>query len=189
MTGADELQRLRVHAALFAELAWLGLEKSGTALQKLRHVVERAEDVGLVADAALWLKRLDPSAKIGPIPAVLRPFGLEVEGDWRGAAGAWADLGAPFNEAMALSQGDTEARLRAIEIFRKLGATASAEKVGDDMRREGIDQAPAKPRASTMRNPLGLTNREIDVLRALNEGLTNAETKAPGFTGGFFVHI
>jgi DNA-binding CsgD family transcriptional regulator len=175
MTGADELQRLQVHASLVAELAWLGLEKPETALQKLRHVVERAEDVGLVADAALWLKRLDPSANIGPLPTVLRPIGLEVEGDWRGAADAWAELGAPFSEAMALAQGDTEARLRAIEIFRQLGATASAEKVAEGMRRDGIVQAPAKPRASTMRNPLGLTNRQMDVLRALNDGLTNAE--------------
>jgi DNA-binding NarL/FixJ family response regulator len=31
------------------------------------------------------------------------------------------------------------------------------------------------PRASALRNPLGLTNRQIDVVRALTEGQSNAE--------------
>jgi DNA-binding CsgD family transcriptional regulator len=156
-------------------LAWLGLADEETALQELRRVVERAEDVALVADAALWLKRLDPAAVVGAIPAALRPVQLELEGDWNAAADVWASLGAPFDEAMALAQGDTEGRLRAIEIFGRLGATASAERVSLDLRREGIDFATPRPRASTLRNPMGLTNRQMDVLRALNDGLTNAE--------------
>jgi DNA-binding CsgD family transcriptional regulator len=175
MANADELQRNLVYSTLLAELAWLGLADEETALQELRRVVERAEDVALVADAALWLKRLDPAAVVGAIPAALRPVQLELEGDWNAAADVWASLGAPFDEAMALAQGDTEGRLRAIEIFGRLGATASAERVSLDLRREGIDFATPRPRASTLRNPMGLTNRQMDVLRALNDGLTNAE--------------
>ena len=57
--------------------------------------------------------------------------------DIGGAAALWADLGAPFDMAMALAQGTVEQRLHAIQIFTRMGAAAPAQKLVEDLRREG----------------------------------------------------
>jgi len=38
---------------------------------------------------------------------------------------------------------------------------------------------PARRRSTTLRNPAGLTRRQIEVLQRMDEGLTNAELAAP----------
>lgn len=175
MAGADELQRLEVHAALLGELAWLGLVDRGTALMALRSVTGRAENIAFVPEPAVWLKRLDPTSEIRVTPELAPAYRLELEGDWAGAAEVWAGLGTPFEEAMSLAQGDEEAQRRAVSILTRLGATATANRIRADMRQEGVADIPATPRTSTRNNPLGLTNRQLEVLRSLNDGLSNTE--------------
>lgn len=175
ISNADELQRLTVHAASLAELAWLGREDRDVALLALRRVVDRAENVALVPDSALWLHRIDPASPLGPLGDLAPCYRLEIEGDWAGAAQAWLALGAPFDAAMALSTGDPAARIQAVALLEGLGATATAERLRTDLRRDGIAMVPTGPRASTRQNPMGLTNRQLDVLRALNDGLSNAD--------------
>lgn len=99
-------------------------------------MVRRAENVALVPDAAVWLKRLDPSAHIRATPDALVPFAREIEGDRAGAAEAWASLGAPFDEAMLLAQGDEPVRWRAIAILTRLGANGTIARINADLRRE-----------------------------------------------------
>lgn len=175
MTGADELQRLHVHAAILAELSWHRHEDPELAIAALRKVLDRAENVALVPDAAIWLKRLDPATAIDVTPELSLPYQLEIRGDHQGAAEAWASLGAPFDEAMVLAQGDEAAQRRAIAILTRLGASGTIECLKAKMRRDGIASPQMGPRASTLKNPLGLTNRQLDVLRALNDGLSNSE--------------
>ena len=38
-----------------------------------------------------------------------------------------------------------------------------------------MTQVPARRRASTLQNPAGLTSRQIEILRMLSDGSTNAE--------------
>lgn len=175
ISNADELQRLTVHAASLAELAWLGLVDQGDSLQALRRVVDRAENAALVPDSALWLHRLDPTAPLGPLDDLPPCYRCEIEGDWAQAARAWQDIGAPFDAAMALSRGDVAAQMHAITIMDELGAEATAERLRADLRQDGIATVPSGPRASTRQNPLGMTNRQMDVLRSINDGLSNAE--------------
>jgi DNA-binding NarL/FixJ family response regulator len=74
---------------------------------------------------------------------------------------------------MALSDGDEAARLAALEIFEKLGAGPAAERVRQALRAGGARGIRRGPRQSTKENPAGLTNRQMEVLAAIAEGLSN----------------
>ena len=60
-------------------------------------------------------------------------------------------------------------------MLDRLGADAVAAKVRQDLRDRGVAAVPARRRAATRANPAGLTTREVEVLRLLADGLTNAE--------------
>jgi DNA-binding NarL/FixJ family response regulator len=63
----------------------------------------------------------------------------------------------------------------ALDELRALGAEPAAAIVARRLRQLGERQVPRGPRASTTENPAGLTNRELEVLPLLAEGLGNAE--------------
>ena len=64
---------------------------------------------------------------------------------------------------------------RALDILDRLGADAVAAKVRRDLRSQGVSAVPARRRSATLANPAGLTTRQTEVLRLLDDGLTNAE--------------
>src|SRR5690242_15851914 len=96
-------------------------------------------------------------------------------GDWRGAAAAWEKIGCPYEQAMALADGDNTAQLAALEILKKLGAGPAAERLRQAMRATGVRGIPRGPRPSTRENPAGLTQRQLEVLAMLAGGLSNAQ--------------
>jgi DNA-binding CsgD family transcriptional regulator/tetratricopeptide (TPR) repeat protein len=71
----------------------------------------------------------------------------------------------PYEKAIATFD------LRTLEL---LGATATIEKVKSLMKEQGVT-IPRGLRESTKTNPFQLTNRQIDVLNLLSEGLQNTE--------------
>lgn len=120
----------------------------------------------------LWLLGLLPDDSGAPL---IEPERLLVDGDWRASAAAFFDLGMPFEQAAALSQGDTDARLEALAIFDAMGATALARRLRRELRTDGVPGVPSGQRSSTSQNPAGLTDRQAEVLSLMAEGLTNAE--------------
>jgi DNA-binding NarL/FixJ family response regulator len=92
------------------------------------------------------------------------------------AATMWRAVGCPYETAMALADLDDEASLReAHETLVSLGARPLADRVARRLRERGLRDLARRPRASTRGNPSGLTNRELEVLRLVAEGLRNAE--------------
>ena len=170
-----ELQRFGPYAAIVAERAWLGQADAEAALRLLDEAARMAPDPVFIPEILYWLRLLAPERKQPETNNLPRPWQLLLRGDWQAAAEAWAAIGAPFEQARALLEGPPEARLRALTLFESLGAAAVARRVRDDLRRDGVRIALPGPRASTRANPAGLTRRQMDVLRLLDQGRTNLE--------------
>jgi DNA-binding CsgD family transcriptional regulator len=102
-------------------------------------------------------------------------FAFQISGDWRRAADDWERLSCPYERAMALADGDEEARFAALAIFEQLGAGPMAAIVRRDLRTKGVRGISRGPRAATKRNPAALTARELEVLVLVAKGLQNAE--------------
>ncbi len=175
IAGMDEGQRLESYAEIMAERAWLGLSDRDEAVALLVRVLRNVKDAARTPFVALWLHRLAPDLTEPPPPNMIEPIRLQLRGRWQEAAKAWQATGSLYFEALALAEGDTGARLRAVEILRQLGAAETLKAVQRDMRAQGDSVVPTGPRRSTLEHPAGLTRRQMDVLAALNEGLTNAE--------------
>jgi DNA-binding CsgD family transcriptional regulator len=106
---------------------------------------------------------------------IAKPFALHIAGDWVGAAAEWQRMGCPYERAMALMDGDEPAQRAALKIFEELGAKPAAELARRKLHEQGVRDLPRGPRASTRDNPAGLTNRELEVLELMAQGLANPE--------------
>jgi DNA-binding CsgD family transcriptional regulator len=98
-----------------------------------------------------------------------------MQGDWGGSAAAWQQLGCPYEQALALLDGDEEAQRAALDIFEQLGARSASELARRRLRAEGVRSLPRGPRAATRANPGGLTPRQLEILQLVAEGLRNPE--------------
>jgi DNA-binding CsgD family transcriptional regulator/tetratricopeptide (TPR) repeat protein len=156
-----------------AELAWLAGDHD-RAIEEARAVYDIAVSKGhpwIAGELAFWRWRADD--QFTPPTWIARPFALQIAGDWRGAAKEWERRGCPYEQALALMDGDEAAQLAALEIFDRLGARPAADKLKQKLRSQGIRSIPRGPRPSTRENPFGLTARELEVLASLVEGLSN----------------
>jgi DNA-binding NarL/FixJ family response regulator/tetratricopeptide (TPR) repeat protein len=126
-----------------------------------------------IGELASWRRRggVDEQTPV----EVAVPYGLELTGDRTGAAGLWTQLGAPYEAALALSEGEDEGSLLlALEKSRELGAKPLERMVSRRLRELGVRGVARGPRSSTRTNGSGLTAREVDVLCLLADGLRNA---------------
>jgi len=172
----DEHLRL-LPAAAIVERAWL----SGGAdalLDECRALLGRAPADGLEwarGELAMWLRRLDPDTAV-PADGVAAPYRRYLDGQFEAAADEFHRLSTPYEAALALTDaGDPDLTRRGLDILDRLGAATVAAKVRRDLRLTGQGVVPAPRRATTIANPAGLTARQVDVLRLMDEGLTNVE--------------
>lgn len=163
-----------------AEALWLG-EPRPHALADLRAthaaILDTWGEFWALGETAFWLRLLGepvelPERQMSPVSL---PHRLHIAGDWRGAAAAWAEKGCPYEQAIALSEGDEAAQRQALAIFDRLGAAPAARKLRREMRASGLRAVPSAPRAARRNDPAGLTPRQSEVLGLLAEGLSNLE--------------
>jgi len=175
---SGEPQRLLTCAAALAEAAWTR-DDPAEVRRRIDAVWSLAVERGNpweLGELAWWLHRAgDGRTANRPIA---EPFALMVAGDAADAAAAWEHVGSPFWAAMARTFSDEPADLRAAAAgLESLGATATLAAMAREVRRRGLP-VPRGPRAAGRAHPAGLTEREMEILHALGDGLSNAELAA-----------
>jgi DNA-binding CsgD family transcriptional regulator/tetratricopeptide (TPR) repeat protein len=103
------------------------------------------------------------------------PFRFEYQGNWEAAIEKWNESGCVYEYALALFQGNEEQQRLSLKILNILSASATYAMFKSKLKSQGVRRIPRGPRESTKTNPAQLTNRQINVLTLLQEGLQNNE--------------
>jgi DNA-binding CsgD family transcriptional regulator len=167
------LQRIGPVRAARAEAAWLVGDLALTREEALAayDLAAHHQHPWFTGELAYW--RWLAGESIVPPSWIAPPFAYQIKEDWRAAADVWEQLECPYERARALVAGDEEAQLAALAIFEQLGAVPAAEAVRQCLRAGRVRGIPRGPRATTRNNPFELTEREMDVLTLLVNGLNN----------------
>ena len=174
-----ELQRIGPIAVAGAELAWLRDDRQGieSAIADAYRLASAVLQPWITDELAFWVWRATET--IGPLATQETPYVMQMTGRWQEAAKAWAEIGSPYEQAIALMDSDDPPYLLdALEILDGLQAAPAAAKVRRQLRRLGVTRVPRGPRKQTRSHPAGLTPRQTDVLELVADGLTNADIAA-----------
>jgi DNA-binding CsgD family transcriptional regulator/tetratricopeptide (TPR) repeat protein len=173
---ADVLEWLVPTGLAHIERAWLTGDH-GQAGPYPGLLLERTDRRGMLlqrGELLMYLRRLGyPATGFDGCP---EPYASALAGDWRSAAAAWLDLGDPYEHALALAESDqVEPGLEALAILDGLGAAPAVALVRRRLRGLGVTRLPRRPQPGTLANPAGLTDRQLEILRLVATGLSNAE--------------
>jgi DNA-binding CsgD family transcriptional regulator len=173
---SSEPQRIGPAAAARAELAWLegdgeGIEQATT--EALSLAAERGAR-WIAGELMTWRKRAGlPTESAANLP---EPFAAELTSNWTAASAFWDRQGCPYEAALSRAGADDEGALRqALAQLHTLNAMPAAAIVARRLRERGVRNLPRGPRKATRRNPAQLTDRELEVLTLVAQGLHNRE--------------
>ena len=173
---AEPLRSLPV-ALLRAEAAWTAGRTADIVplTDEVWHACAGAWEPWILAELAWW-RALGGASDSIPFQ-LPEPFALMRDGHVREASAAWAVIGRPFWAALALAGGAPADTSEAVARLLRLDAPASARAVRRDLAGRGVP-VPRGPRRKAPANAAGLTARELEVLRYLVDGLSDAEIAA-----------
>jgi DNA-binding CsgD family transcriptional regulator/tetratricopeptide (TPR) repeat protein len=158
------------------EHAWLTSDH-GQAGPYPELLLERTDRPGMLVqrgELLVYLRRL--GYPVPPFPDCPEPYASALRGDWRSAADAWLSEGDPYERAVELAEsGQIEPSLEAFTVLDGLGAKPAAAIVRSRLRGLGVARLPRRPQPGTLTNPAGLTDRQLEILRLIAAGLSNAE--------------
>ncbi|MFL6151668.1 MAG: ATP-binding protein [Ornithinibacter sp.] len=172
--GMQEVQRVGPAVSTRCEAAWISgdADTCETIALEAWSTAESADCPWNRGAVATWL----PADVVVRADGLAPPFAAERAGRWAEAAQLWAQLGCPFEHALALARGGTQDGLtEAALLFDRLGADAAAARARALLRAQGWVAPRVARSARSARHPTGLTAREVEVLGLVSEGLTDAQ--------------
>ena len=183
---ADVLEWLVPTGLAYLERAWLrgAADRSRTGpgpaadwAALLRTRTDRPGAAHFRGELLRWLRRL--GEPVTSFPGCPPEFAAGLDGDWQAAAAEWERIGDPYERALELLESSTpEPTLEALAVLDGLGARPAAALARRRLRELGVAAVPRGPAAATRTNPAGLTERQVEILRLLASGMTNAEIAA-----------
>ncbi len=141
-----EIDRIVTVKGARAEYFWLQNNLSNVVdeLEEVYKTLLISKDIWAIGEIAYWLWK---AGKLNEIPEkIAKPYLLQIKGKWKDAADVWKELHHPYEQALALSEGNEESMKCAIEILEQLGATATSQLIKQKMRESGIRNIPKGPR-------------------------------------------
>jgi DNA-binding CsgD family transcriptional regulator/tetratricopeptide (TPR) repeat protein len=168
------------------EAAWLADDEAAlrAELSEMARMDLDKFDPWEIADFASWWERSGARTPF-PLPQAdfAPPRKLEERGDYAAAADEWMRLGLPYKAALSLlldpTGGDGQHLVRAVTILEGLEArpaVAIARRMAKEL---GVETLLPKPRrgpySAARSHPLGLTQREIEVLGLISQGYGNQD--------------
>jgi DNA-binding CsgD family transcriptional regulator/tetratricopeptide (TPR) repeat protein len=163
-----DLYHLDPVASARAEAAWLAGDLS-RIVSEVRPCFERLiklEEKWETGELSLWMWRA--GALVAPPLQAAKPHALQITGQWREAAEEWARLGCPYEQALALADGDEAAQSAALDLLERLGAKPATAMV-----QQKLSALTARQLAKGKYR--GLTEREREVAALIAQGRSNRE--------------
>jgi DNA-binding CsgD family transcriptional regulator/tetratricopeptide (TPR) repeat protein len=175
---------------------WTEAAETASAVLRIERTSTTPRIRGLVVLALVRARRGDPGHQelIDEAWALAEPTGeplrtepvadARAEIDWLMGRAApdsirWSERSRadrPYESALALAEeGDESSLRRSLAELRRLGAGPAGALVSRRLRDLGVRGVPRGPRASTKTSNGHITDRELDVLKLLADGLRNAE--------------
>ena len=163
-------------AVAAAEAAWLRGEPAAVRKlvdEVLPHAL-RAGEPWRIGQLLCWRRRAGGAVDEWPadLPA---PCALELQGRPADAAAAWAALGCPYAQALALACAGQAQAAPALALLAELGAHGTLRLLRARLSAGGLRELPRGPNRRTRGDPLGLTGRERQILDLLAAGLANRD--------------
>ena len=181
-SGTGEAQRLVPVAVARAEAAWLA-GRPADIVAEIDHAwpAAVAEAQPVVPRGAVVVADGRRRATRESSTPLAHPFALLCAGEWDAAARVWDELGCPFWTATALARmPDLAPARRALSLVRPSRARAFEHALIRDRAAAGLP-IPRGPRRAHRNLPHHLTTRELEVLRLVADGMSNAEVGATLF--------
>jgi len=173
--ATGNMQYIVPMAAARAEWRWLQGDHAGCVAEAAVGLQASPHEVfsWQIGEVVIWLWR--GGGLTDEPPRIPEPYILQMAGDWHAAATAWERIGCPWEQALALLDGDEPGQRAALASFERLGALPAAEITRRLLRERGARGLPRGPHPRTRAHPQGLTSRQLEILPLLAEGLHNAE--------------
>jgi len=170
-----EMQRIIPTLITILEYEWL-TGKSIIKTEDLDHITSMIDQsiYSIEKNAfAFWL--LKARKQHLPLSKIYEGYDVSSITKAQRAAALWKKSGGAYAQALTLFEGSENDKREAITIVHQLGANAVYQKMKLEMRTMGVKNIPRGIRKTTLANPANLTERELEVLQLLKEGLQNKE--------------